>query len=482
MAITVFKTFAGGEILTAADLNSSFSKITNNGEDLAWPATKAKDLDGQSLILDDDGDTSITADTDDRIDFACASFDVVRMNTVASAVNGLDITSSAAGNALLLAARGSDTDIDITLTPKGAGIITGLQVLDAGLTAIAALATTDSNFIVGDGSTWVLETASTARTSLGLGSLATASNVNDSDWSGTDLAVANGGTGSSTASAARTALGLGSLATLSTISQGNLNTSSGQVSTTNTSTLVTLTLPGGAHGFWVRLKETGDGVTSQIAVSSQVGTSFVTNITLRATNSGTVTAEQTFIQASPPYDLGDGEIPLFVFAIVDNISGEIETSYAAPAAPWHYNGPTNIAADFYDASGRGFQLKPVLTPQLIALQQRSDFITDALLRRDFNQAIRELPSESVEITQLIKQADMPLIPHPFLGNDLVGKTVVMLDPVSTEMLDLNELLREGSDEALHDILVSSFNIGNSPLVRNGPPGVIVVSAKWKPRV
>ncbi|KKM74671.1 hypothetical protein LCGC14_1397960, partial [marine sediment metagenome] len=42
-----------------------------------------------------------------------------------------------------------------------------VQAYDAGLTAIAALAMTDSNFLVGNGSTWVLENASTARTSIG---------------------------------------------------------------------------------------------------------------------------------------------------------------------------------------------------------------------------------------------------------------------------------------------------------------------------
>jgi hypothetical protein len=42
------------------------------------------------------------------------------------------------------------------------------QPLDAELTAIAGLATTDGNIIVGNGSTWVAESGSTARTSLGL--------------------------------------------------------------------------------------------------------------------------------------------------------------------------------------------------------------------------------------------------------------------------------------------------------------------------
>ena len=102
---------------------------------------------------------------------------------------------------------GSSTAADAR-TALGLAIGSNVQAYDADLAAIAALVNSDSNFIVGNGSAWVAETGATVRTSLGLGSLATVNSVNDSDWSGTDLAVANGGTGSSTAGNARTALGL----------------------------------------------------------------------------------------------------------------------------------------------------------------------------------------------------------------------------------------------------------------------------------
>ena len=115
-------------LIVSADFNTTLTEIATAltqsvSKDGQTVITGAIDFNGNELILDVDADTSITADTDDQIDFRMGGSDLFRMKTVASAVNGIDLTASATTDAVDITAFGTDTNVGIDITSKGSGDI-----------------------------------------------------------------------------------------------------------------------------------------------------------------------------------------------------------------------------------------------------------------------------------------------------------------------------------------------------------------------
>ena len=266
----------------------------------------------------------------------------------------------------------------------------------------------------------------------------------------------------------------------SAVGQAELKTTTGEIST-SVPTGADLVLPGGQYGYWPQIKESGGAAavgydyTGGAATWSMrsITTSYSTNVTL-SSGSGIMTGylQQRYIQASPPYDLGDGEIPRFIFVEINKSTGKIMNVYSAPEAPWHYNGPTDIRGTLIN--GKKYRKRKDMKNMPFTLAEAK---TDIIKLQEYNAAFNSASIIYEEITQQIKNADMHLIPRPMTASK--GSVVVMLDPVCDLMWQLNEMcLHEefSINELLHEKFIT---INNSKLNRFGPESTDIVGFKMK---
>ena len=108
---------AVGGTITPSDSSVTSAKLSGN---LVTPGTL--DVNGQELILDADGDTSITADTDDQIDFKVGGSDKFTMTTD---------TFTARNNLHLISASGT-SDLRVQNSTTGSGSTDGLLIQATG--------------------------------------------------------------------------------------------------------------------------------------------------------------------------------------------------------------------------------------------------------------------------------------------------------------------------------------------------------------
>lgn len=76
-----------------------------------------------ALAISGDADTGVYAPGADVLALAAGGKDAARFNAASGAVNYLDVTPSATGANIALGASGSDSDIGLTLSPKGTGLL-----------------------------------------------------------------------------------------------------------------------------------------------------------------------------------------------------------------------------------------------------------------------------------------------------------------------------------------------------------------------
>lgn len=162
-------------------------------------------------------------------------------------------------------------------------------------------------------------------------------------------------------------------------------------------------------------------------------------------------ARVRYITGSPPYNLGDGEVFLFVWLKLSS-SGDIITTQTSRTPPWAYNGPTNITADRYDTNGKGYK-------------------TIARI----NEINGSIETYEQEVDFDFKNSDMDLIPHPFV-NVQPDENIILLDPPDT--LYIMELFEMG--ESIIDLMDKDYlRLDNETIKRSTPRGVTASKFKWK---
>jgi len=242
----------------------------------------------------------------------------------------------------------------------------------------------------------------------------------------------------------------------SSIGQAKLSTTtaSGNVAL-NSGTSNSYTLTGGSYSWWTAGSTTGS--TAGMAFGNGDVAIGLIGLSNFDASQRTFYVDERYVQASPPYNIGNGDISLFIFLLMSK-NGDIIGTSIAPDPPWAYHGPTDIK------TGK---------------QQVKSFIDCLDNISSIEGYFKEEKYKIIPEGHERKNADMHLVPHPF-NNVGPGETVIMIDPFCDVCDKLYQVQQtEGARIVRNAILKDALIIDNEKLKCKAPNGVMPVSAKWK---
>ncbi len=284
-------------------------------------------------------------------------------------------------------------------------------------------------------------------------------------------ALANGDSGAPPVTQA----GVGAAA----VGQGELKTTTASGSTAiagNGSASVSLT--GGTYSWWTGGANPGSGITIGFGNTDTAAGVLGLSITGIA---ATFFRDERYVQASPPYDLGDGEVPLFIYALIDNATGEIVNLEVARDPTWAYHGPTIITPTRVDrVNKKKFREEFVIADSGMTIAQAKK--DNPKLFNDWLDGKKQAAKHEIEITSEYKNSDMETHPHPWCYNKpeyFAGKTVVMIDPFDPMMQRFFEIQQTVDAKTVHDIIKENFSIKNEAINRKAPRALTVHKLKMK---
>jgi len=175
------------------------------------------DADTDSITINADLTSNLIPNADDTYDIGSATKEWKDIY-----IDGTAYIDALNFNGTAITATGAELNYVDGVTSAIQTQIDGKQDSDAQLTDIAGLTPTDGNFIVGDGANFVAESGATARTSLGLGSIATQDSSSVSITGGSIDGVTIGGSSAGAITGTTITANTSITGTLATAAQTNI--------------------------------------------------------------------------------------------------------------------------------------------------------------------------------------------------------------------------------------------------------------------